>query len=55
MKKIRIYLDTSVIGGCFDEEFKEYSTRLINEIENSIKQGVISDITIRELQYAPSI
>ena len=23
----RVYIDTSVIGGCFDEEFKEYSSK----------------------------
>ena len=55
MKKIKIYLDTSVIGGCFDEEFKQYSIQLIDEIKNTIKLGIISDITIRELQYAPDI
>jgi len=25
MFRPRIYVDTSVIGGCFDEEFDEYS------------------------------
>ena len=25
MKKLRIYVDTSVIGGCFDKEFKIWS------------------------------
>jgi hypothetical protein len=25
MKKLRIYIDTSVIGGCFDAEFSEWS------------------------------
>jgi len=24
MKKLKIYLDTSVIGGSFDDEFKEW-------------------------------
>ena len=24
MKKPRIYIDTSVIGGCFDDEFAEW-------------------------------
>ena len=27
----RVYMDTSVIGGCFDEEFKEYSLQLFDE------------------------
>ncbi|MDH5717580.1 MAG: hypothetical protein OEZ22_08060 [Spirochaetia bacterium] len=49
MKKIKIYLDTSVIGGCFDKEFQQYSNQLIVEIQNHIKIGIISDITVREL------
>jgi len=27
MHKQRIYLDTSVIGGCFDKEFAEWSNK----------------------------
>jgi len=53
MKTIRIYLDTSVIGGCFDKEFEKYSNLLINEILAGKKQGVISDITVKELVSAP--
>ena len=29
MKKLKIYLDTSVIGGSFDDGFKDHSMRLI--------------------------
>jgi len=32
MKKQRIYLDTSVFGGLYDEEFKEFSNLLFNRI-----------------------
>jgi len=32
-KKLRIYIDTSVIGGCIDDEFKEWSNRLIKEFK----------------------
>mgnify|MGYP000865122933 CR=1 FL=1 len=53
MKKSRIYLDTSVIGGCFDKEFEEYSNILINEMISGNKIGVISDITLKELEQAP--
>jgi len=31
MFRPRIYVDTSVIGGCFDEEFDEYSLLLFDE------------------------
>jgi len=27
--KVRIYVDTSVIGGCEDAEWREYSIRLM--------------------------
>lgn len=53
MKKISVYLDTSVIGGCFDEEFEEYSRSIIHEIETGKYRGVISDVTIAELNSAP--
>ena len=53
MKKIRVYLDTSVIGGCFDEEFKEHSILLMDEIISRGKLGVISATTVKELSKAP--
>lgn len=31
MVKSRIYVDTSVIGGCLDDEFKAYSGQLFEE------------------------
>jgi predicted nucleic acid-binding protein len=54
LKKISIYLDTSVIGGCFDPEFEEHSSKLINEIISDIKKGFISEVTIEELSDAPN-
>ena len=53
MKKLQIYLDTSVIGGSFDDEFKEHSIRLIKNIKTDTITGVISEITISELEKAP--
>ena len=32
--KLRIYIDTSVVGGYFDEEFKEATIALFNRLEN---------------------
>ena len=49
----RIYIDTSVIGGCFDEEFAEWSNLLINQIAKGIKIAVVSDITYQEIELAP--
>mgnify|MGYP001589471964 CR=1 FL=1 len=53
MKKLKIYLDTSVIGGSFDDVFKEHSIRLIQHLKNDKFVGIISEITIRELENAP--
>ncbi|MFA5818123.1 MAG: hypothetical protein WC854_02455 [Bacteroidales bacterium] len=51
--KQRVYIDTSVIGGCFDEEFEEWSNMLMEEIKTGQKIAVISDITYREMELAP--
>lgn len=50
--KQRIYIDTSVIGGCFDVEFKEWSNKLFEEFRNGNKIAVISDITLDELSFS---
>jgi len=52
---LRIYIDTSVIGGCCDEEFAEWSLRLMQEFREGQKIAVISDITLQELEIAPEI
>ena len=51
--KQRIYVDTSVIGGCEDEEFSKWSLQLFQEFRQGFKIAVISDITLRELEGAP--
>ncbi len=33
--KQRIYIDTSVVGGYFDEEFKEDTIKLFERFENN--------------------
>lgn len=53
MVKLRIYIDTSVIGGCFDVEFAVISNLLFEEFKSGIKIAVISDITLLELKKAP--
>jgi predicted nucleic acid-binding protein len=52
-RTLRIYIDTSVIGGCLDDEFKDISRKLIEQIGKGEFQGVISDITELELMAAP--
>ena len=49
----RVYIDTSMIGGCFDEEFKEYSLQLFDEFISGRKKIVISDVLLFELEEAP--
>ena len=49
----RIYIDTSVIGGCFDEEFQEWSNKLFNEFVGSKKKAIISDVVYEELYGSP--
>lgn len=52
--KPRVYVDTSVIGGCLDKEFSEWSRRLFEEFRLGLKVAVVSDITRRELEAAPA-
>ncbi len=51
--KQRIYLDTSVIGGCEDEEFSTWSIKLFDDFRQGLKIAVVSDLTKRELEDAP--
>ena len=51
--KLRIYMDTSVIGGCADEKFRGPSRRLIQRAERGEVTLVVSDATLRELEPAP--
>lgn len=51
--KQRIYIDTSVIGGIFDEEFEQHSKLLLAEFQAGIKIAVASDVTLLELEKAP--
>ena len=52
--KLKIYTDTSVLGGCFDDEFMEPSKRLIEEFKTGKKMILISDLTLREIEQAPT-
>lgn len=54
MKKLRIYMDTSVIGGKFDEEFKERTNKLFAEIKEGKFIPCISSIVSREIEQAPA-
>ena len=51
--KTRVYIDTSVIGGCLDEEFAVWSNALFEEFREGTKVAVVSDLTRLELEEAP--
>jgi len=51
--KQRIYIDTSVVGGYFDEEFKEATRLLFDRLEKSEIIFVVSDLLDLELLNAP--
>ena len=51
--KMRVYADTSVIGGCEDDEFREPSRRLMERCARGEVTLVLSAVTLQELERAP--
>ena len=51
--KQRIYTDTSVVGGFFDEEFKDATIALFQRLEQGEILFVVSDLLDLELINAP--
>jgi len=49
----RIYIDTSIVGGYFDEEFLEATQELFKRLENNEVIFVISNLLELELTGAP--
>jgi predicted nucleic acid-binding protein len=49
---MKVYTDTSVIGGYYDKEFQEWSVALWDEFIAGTKQIILSDLTAQELEYA---
>lgn len=49
----RIYIDTSVLGGCFDQEFATWSNALVRDFRAGRLIPVLSDVTAAEVQDAP--
>jgi len=50
MFKLRVYIDTSVVGGCLDKEFNEDSIQLFDEFVKSMKTLVISDVLLFDIR-----
>ncbi len=53
-KKTRIYVDTSVIGGCFDREFELWSNGLFEDFKTGIFIPVVSEIVTAEIAEVPN-
>ncbi len=50
---MRVYVDTSVIGGCLDEEFAEESQALLDMARHGNLLLLVSDLLLEELAKAP--
>ena len=53
MNPDRIYIDTSVLGGCFDPEFAPWSNGLMRDFRAGRFVPVLSDVTAAEVGLAP--
>jgi predicted nucleic acid-binding protein len=53
MRQVRIYVDTSVIGGCCDEEFAQESLRLLEAFRRRDFRLLFSRVVLEELATAP--
>jgi len=51
--RLRVYADTSVFGGCFDDEFAEASRKLFEEIKAGRFVLIFSATTAGEIRRAP--
>ena len=49
MEPLRVYIDSSVGGGCLDPEFEEHSGQLIEWARRGELRLLISEVTLREL------
>lgn len=55
MKKVKIYIDTSVIGGCFDNEFSIWSNILFDNFKSGLYIPIISKTVEFEANLAPEL
>lgn len=54
MKTLRVYIDTSVVGGCFDKGFQKESRAFFKMAKDGKIRLVVSSLLIDELSQAPS-
>jgi hypothetical protein len=53
VKTLRIYVDTSVIGGCFDTKYQLWSNALMRDFDLGLLKPVVSDLSGFEIAGAP--
>ena len=53
MRLPRVYVDTSVLGGCFDPEFARWSRALVQDFRGGRLQPFFSQLLAAELENAP--
>ena len=53
MRRFRVYVDTSVFGGVYDDEFVEASKRFLERVRRGEFVLLISRLTTDELEDAP--
>jgi len=55
MRTPSLYLDTSVVGGYFDDEWQQPTRELWRQMEAGLWRFVCSDVTTREIAGAPEL
>lgn len=53
MKRLRVYTDTSVIGGVFDPQFSQDSILFFEKVKRGDIIFLISDLVVEEIRFAP--
>jgi len=54
VRRIRVYVDTSVFGGTADDEFAAASQRFFQRVHGGDFIVLVSELTIRELMKSPT-
>lgn len=55
MKRLKVYVDTSVIGGCYDKEFYIWSNGLFEDFKLENFVPIVSELTATEIKNAPEL
>ncbi len=48
-----VYIDTSIVGGLFDDEFQLWTELFFDEVHSGNYKVAVSDILLKELRRAP--